>query len=193
MPAFRDFAFATGSRTLGKETLSRIARFRCTRNMSKEEFPTYLKDHLAGSVGALELLDHLIETFKGKPLEEFFQNLRDEIDTDQDTLQDLIEKLGEKESAVRKAGAWVAEKVSRAKIRVSDSEKNQLGLLHALEGLVLGITGKRALWAALAVAADAVPQLRELDYARLQKSAAEQNVRVEAKRLEVAREVFSVE
>jgi len=158
--------------------------------MSKEQLPVYLKDHLAGSVAALELVNHLIETYKGKPLEEFFQNLRDEIDADQDTLQDLIEKLGEQESAVRKAGAWVAEKVSRAKIRLSDSEKNQLGLLHALEGLVLGITGKRALWTALAGAADAVPELRELDYARLQKRAAEQCDRVEAKRLEVAREVF---
>jgi hypothetical protein len=158
--------------------------------MSKEQLPVYLKDHLAGSVAALELVNHLIETYKGKPLEEFFQNLRDEIDADQDTLQDLIEKLGEQESAVRKAGAWVAEKVSRAKIRLSDSEKNQLGLLHALEGLVLGITGKRALWTALAVAADAVPELRQLDYARLQKRAAEQCDRVEAKRLEVAREVF---
>ena len=152
-----------------------------------------LKCEAAGSVGALELLDHLIETYQGEPFEEFFQNLRDEIDADQETLQDLIEKLGEKQGAIRKAGAWVAEKVSRAKIRLGDSEKNQLGLLHALEGLVLGITGKRALWTALAVAADALPQLRELDYARLQKRATEQCGRVEAKRLEVARAVFSVD
>jgi hypothetical protein len=185
---FCDFAFATSGRVTEPYLVLRVCGR--IRNMSKEQLPIYLKDHLAGSVGALELLDHLIESYKGKPLEEFFQNLRDEIDADQDTLQDLIEKLGEKESAVRKAGAWVAEKVSRAKIRLGDSEKNQLGLLHALEGLVLGITGKRALWAALAAAADAVPQLRELDYARLQKRAAEQCDRVEAKRLEVAREVF---
>ena len=33
--------------------------------MSKEELPIYLNDHLAGSVGALELLDRLIETYKG--------------------------------------------------------------------------------------------------------------------------------
>jgi hypothetical protein len=185
---FCDFAFATSGRVTEPYLVLRVCGR--IRNMSKEQLPIYLKDHLAGSVGALELLDHLIESYKGKPLEEFFQNLRDEIDADQDTLQALIEKLGEKESAVRKAGAWVAEKVSRAKIRLGDSEKNQLGLLHALEGLVLGITGKRALWAALAAAADAVPQLRELDYARLQKRAAEQCDRVEAKRLEVAREVF---
>jgi hypothetical protein len=57
--------------------------------MSKEELTIYLNDHLAGSVGALELVDHLIETYKGKPLEEFFRDLRNEIGADQDTLQDL--------------------------------------------------------------------------------------------------------
>jgi hypothetical protein len=39
--------------------------------------------------------------------------------------------------------------------------------------------------------APTVPQLRELIYARLEKRAAEQGARVDAKRLEVAREVFS--
>jgi hypothetical protein len=67
--------------------------------MSKEDLPIYLNDHLAGSVGALELLDHLIKTYKENPLEQFFKDLRSEIDADQDTLQDLIEKLGMKESA----------------------------------------------------------------------------------------------
>lgn len=159
--------------------------------MIKEELTIYLNDHLAGSVGALELVDHLIETYKEKSIEQFFKDLRREIEADQDTLQDLIEKLGEKESAVRKAGAWVAEKLSRAKIRLSDSEKGQMGLLHALEGLVLGINGKRGLWTALAAAADTVPQLRELDYVRLEKRASEQCDRVEAKRLEIARKVFN--
>src|SRR2546422_8197962 len=45
-------------------------------NMSNENLTTYLKDHHAGSVAALELVDHLIETFEGKSLEQFFKNLR---------------------------------------------------------------------------------------------------------------------
>jgi len=159
--------------------------------MSKQDLTIYLNDHLAGSVGALELVDHLIETYRGKPLEQFFKDLRDEIDADQSTLEKLIEILGAKESAMRKAGAWVAEKLSRAKIRLSDSQEGQMGLLHALEGLVLGITGKRGLWDALAAAAETMPQLRELDYARLENRAIEQRDRIEAKRLEVARQVFS--
>ena len=159
--------------------------------MSKQDLTIYLNDHLAGSVGALELVDHLIETYRGKPLEQFFKDLRDEIDADQSTLEKLIEILGAKESAMRKAGAWVAEKLSRAKIRLSDSQEGQMGLLHALEGLVLGITGKRGLWDALAAAAETMPELRELDYARLENRAIEQRDRIEAKRLEVARQVFS--
>jgi hypothetical protein len=159
--------------------------------MSKQDLTIYLNDHLAGSVGALELVDHLIETYRGKPLEQFFKDLRDEIDADQSTLEKLIETLGAKESAMRKAGAWVAEKLSRAKIRLSDSQEGQMGLLHALEGLVLGITGKRGLWDALAAAAETMPELRELDYARLENRAIEQRDRIEAKRLEVARQVFS--
>jgi len=86
----------------------------------------------------------------------------------------------------------VAEKLSRAKIRLSDSEENRMGLFHALEGLVLGITGKRSLWTALAAAADTMPELRELDYVRLEKRAAEQSDRVDAKRLEIARKIFSL-
>src|SRR6202030_2759415 len=99
--------------------------------MSKEELTIYLNDHLAGSVGALELLDHLIDTYKGDPLERFFKDLRDEIDADQSTLENIIETLGKKESTMRKAGAWMAEKLSRSKIRLSDSQEGLMGLLHA--------------------------------------------------------------
>jgi hypothetical protein len=157
---------------------------------SMEDLDSYLNDHLAGSVGALELLDRLIDTYEGKPLERFFRELRHEIDTDQETLKELIAKLGEKESAVRKAGAWIVEKLSRAKIQLSETREGEMGLFLALEGLALGIDGKRSLWRALASASETAPHLLGLDYAMLEKRALEQHDRVEAKRLEVAREVF---
>jgi hypothetical protein len=159
--------------------------------MSKQELTIYLNDHLAGSVGALELIDDLIDTYREKPLGQFFKDLRNEIETDQSALKNLIEELGEKESSVRKAGAWVAEKLARAKIRLSDSEEGQMGLLHALESLALGIIGKRGLWTALSAAAYRLPRLGDLGYAGLEKRAIEQFDRVEAKRIEIAREVLS--
>ena len=150
----------------------------------------YLNDHLAGSVGALELLDRLIDTYREKPLEHFFRNLRDEIHHDQEQLKELMQKLGAEESAVRKAGAWVVEKLSRAKIELDEEAEGEVGLLLALEALVLGITGKRSLWRALQAASRNVPQLARLDYAGLENRAIEQCERVEAKRLETARTAF---
>jgi hypothetical protein len=155
-----------------------------------EELTDYLNDHLAGSVGALELLDRLIETYEGKPLEKFFRDLRADIDHDQEQLKQLIQKLGAEESAVRKAGAWIAEKLSRSKIDLGEGSKTELGLFLALEALILGITGKRSLWRALQVASRTVPELARLDYSGLEDRAIEQCERVEARRLEVARAVF---
>jgi hypothetical protein len=155
-----------------------------------DDLSSYLNDHLAGSVGALELLDRLIDIYQGKPLERFFRDLRNEIEADQETLKELIAKLGEKESAVRKAGAWIVEKLSRAKIQLSQTREGEMGLFLALEALALGIQGKRSLWRALATASETAAHLRGPDYVMLEKRAVEQHDRAEAKRLEVAREVF---
>jgi hypothetical protein len=155
-----------------------------------EELAEYLNDHLAGSVGALELLDRLVENYEGKPLDRFFRDLREDIHQDQEQLKELIAKLGIGESAVRKAGAWFMEKLSRPKIDLGDDEKPPIGLFLALEALVLGITGKRSLWRALQAASRVMPELARLDYSGLEKRAIEQCERVEARRLEVARSVF---
>ncbi len=158
--------------------------------MNQKDLTTYLNDHHAGSLGAVEMLDNLIEIFETKPLAQFFKDLRAEIETDQHTLEEFMRKIGADESAVKNAGAWVAEKLSRVKLSLSDTTGDQLGLLHALEALLLGITGKRALWTALAAAAENLPQLRLVDYANLERRAVAQRDRVESKRREVAREVF---
>ena len=158
-----------------------------------DELSDYLNDHLAGSVAALELLDRLVETYSGKPLERFFRELRDDIRADQNQLEELIAKLGIKESTVRKAGAWIAEKFSRPKIDLEADSNAGLGLFLALEALVLGITGKRSLWRALGAASRAVPELARLDYSGLEKRAIDQCERVEARRLEIARAVFKTD
>src|ERR1700682_506240 len=108
-----------------------------------KELATYLNDHLAGSVAAIELLDHLIEQQTGQRLEKFLVDLRDEISADQEKLRDLIRKLGGEESVVHKAGAWMIEKLGRVKIGAAGDKGGELGLLQALEGLAMGITGKR--------------------------------------------------
>ena len=161
-----------------------------TRGISIEDISLYLNDHLAGSVIALELIDHMREKNPGTELAGFLEGLHREIKEDQQLLKDLLARFGGTESAIRKAGAWLAEKLGRAKLGLSRSEKRGTGLLEALEGLALGIAGKQLLWRSLRAAAETLPQLRVADFDALEKSAVAQQERVEERRLAAARDAF---
>ena len=153
----------------------------------RERLHTYLNDHLAGSVAAIELLDNLIEHHSEDRFGKIFRDLRDEIEADQETLRNLIRKLGAEESAVRKAGAWLAEKFSRVKIGDADDSAE---LLQALEGLALGISGKQLLWRSLAAIEANFPALQGSDFSELEKRAHDQFERVERLRMQMVREAF---
>ena len=139
---------------------------------------------------ALELIEHLAKNYPDSDLETFFAELHAEIAADQDVLRDLLNTFGATESTVRKAGAWLVEKLGRAKLNLTEHEVSGAGLLEALEGLVLGITGKGLLWRALRAAAETTPQLRGVDYDALEQRAAAQRDSVEEKRLAAARLAF---
>ena len=150
----------------------------------------YLNDHVAGSVLALELLDHLID-LPDIPEPGLLTQLRSEIQEDQHALQQLLRSVGAKESAVRKAAAWLTEKLGRAKLQLDDGGTGGLSVLEALETLTLGIQGKLALWRSLAALGEAVPQLKTLDLTRLQARALDQFQRVDRLRLSVARQALT--
>ncbi|MGH7792081.1 MAG: hypothetical protein ACREOB_07160 [Thermodesulfobacteriota bacterium] len=107
--------------------------------MANDNLATYLNDHLAGSVAALELLAYLEEQHAGTP----------------------VERLDIVQSRPRKATAWLAEKITQIKLRLDDPTGGALRLLEGLEAVAIGIEGKRALWRALeAVAEDATGRCR---------------------------------
>jgi hypothetical protein len=153
--------------------------------MTTNPLHTYLNDHLAGSVAALELLDHLRES--GTPDSEFLTTLRAEIVADQQVLQDLLRAVGGEESRVRQAGAWVTAKLGELKLRVDDPRGIGLRYLQALETLTLGIQGKLALWTALEALRDGVAEINALDLPRLKQRARDQHAMVEARRVAAAR------
>lgn len=150
---------------------------------------TYLNDHMAGSSGAISMLEHAVEDHAGTPLGAGLADLLAEVREDQRELKALIQRIGSSESSIKKAGAWLGEKVTRMKLGGTGTEK-ALARLEMLETLSMGIHGKLALWKALRRAAPYHAQLRELDLARLEHRAREQHDRVDAWRLEAAEEAF---
>jgi hypothetical protein len=157
---------------------------------AKDDLETYLQDHYAAAVGALELIEHLEKAHAGDALGEFFSQLHAEVKSDHEQLHNLISVLGLEESNLRNAGAWTAEKLGRVKLGFS-GEDASLRLLQSIETLVVGLTGKKLLWRALAAAKDSSSILQRTDFAQLEQRAEEQIARVEAQRIEAARATFS--
>src|ERR1700728_3387480 len=104
---------------------------------------TYLADHLAGSMHAIELLKNMRDGHPNDSLRVFCQRLLIEIERDRDVLEQLAKRADGGPSATKELAAWAGEKLSRLKLRQKDSDG--LGTFEALQHLELGILGKRAL------------------------------------------------
>jgi len=154
-----------------------------------KDLDSYLNDHLAGSISALEVIDHWAETQKGEPLGSFFGEIEREIKEDQETLRGIMRTLGVEESKVRKAGAWAVEKLGRARLIIAGNEPGSLGLVLTLEGLIMGVTGKKLLWASLAAAK--LPPLNTYNFEQLQHRTEQQVERIEAERMSAIRQAFT--
>jgi hypothetical protein len=147
---------------------------------------TYLNDHLAGSVVAIEMLEALEERATSQEQHNAISRLRADIVADQEQLRSLMRRLDVSESATRKAAAWLGEKVSRVKLILDDHADGALRQLEAWETIALGIDGKRALWAALDAVSLSDGDLAGMDYRHLMERAVEQRARAESLRIEAA-------
>jgi hypothetical protein len=149
----------------------------------------YLHDHRAGSNFAINLLEGMKEQKSDSELSGFAKDLLSEIVKDRDTLQKIIDRVGESHTDLKEASAWLAERASRLKLMHDD--RMGLGTFEALETLAVGILGKLSLWDALTVVAEFDDRVRGEDYTVLAVRAKEQHDRVEAYRLRLARSTFS--
>src|SRR5262245_20379604 len=154
-----------------------------------KDLDSYLNEHLAGSVSALELIAHWAEAHKGEPLGSFFLETEKEIKADQDALRDVMRTLGVEESKVCKAGAWAAEKVGRARLIIAGDESGSLGLVFTLEGLIMGVTGKKGMWGALATMK--LLGSDSYNFEQLQRRAEQQIERIEVERISAVRQAFT--
>ena len=156
--------------------------------MSSDALTTYLQDHLAGAIHAIELLKAMRDHFAGEPLGAFAAEMLAEIESDRDLLAKLTKRVGGSAGGVKEWGAWLSEKVSRLKLKHGSADG--LGTFEALEFLVIGIHGKRALWRAMEVVASFDSRLRDIDFTELIARAEKQHQKAEERRLACAHSVF---
>jgi hypothetical protein len=116
---------------------------------SMRQLDIYLNDHLAGAMVGVELSRRVAKSNRATPSGEFLARLHREIVEDRRTLQAVAQALGAESSPVKPAFAWIAEKAGRLKLNGQIRGYSPLSRLLELEGLEVGVTGKRSLWQAL--------------------------------------------
>jgi hypothetical protein len=158
--------------------------------MATDSLVIYMNDHLAGSRSALQLLDHLIDSTHDAGTRELLDGVRADIAADRDVLEDLIGRVSGAPSVLREVAGWITERLARVKLAFDDPSNGPLRRLEALEILALGIMGKSALWRALSLVAPTVPALVGVNFGDLVLRAVEQHARVEAQRVQAAREAL---
>lgn len=99
--------------------------------------------------------------------------------------------VGAPESTLKPVLARAAERVGRLKLNGRVTGYSPLSRLVELEGLVAGVTGKRAMWRALEPLGGEDSPLRSFDFAELEARADAQIAGLEEHRLEAARLAFA--
>jgi hypothetical protein len=151
---------------------------------------TYLNDHLGGATAGVELVRRAARENKDTELGAFLADLTAQVEADREALEKIMGELGAKPDRAKVAAGWTAEKVGRLKPNAQLRGYSPLSPLVELEGLLVGIQGKLAMWRALAEIADALG----LDGVRLEELAARaesQQADVERHRIDVARRALT--
>jgi hypothetical protein len=146
----------------------------------------YLNDHLAGSVLGDQLARRCLRSNEGSKLGRFLARLVAEIGEDRAELERIMTRVGARRSRIKPALAWTAEKVGRLKLNGQLLGYSPLSRLVELEGLMLGISGKLALWVALRPVLGDDPRIEGIDLERLAERARAQRQTIERLRRRAA-------
>jgi hypothetical protein len=161
--------------------------------MPSDALRQYLQDHLAGSVAALQLMETLADHERGRPLEQQLRTLHSQVSEEQDTLREILDRLGGGEGTLRQVAGWLTEKAHAARLLIAGRTHPALARLDGLESLALGLQGKLSLYRALQDAASGEPRLGGYPFAALEARTLDQYAMVERERRAAAREAFAPE
>jgi hypothetical protein len=150
----------------------------------------YLNDHLAGSTVGRELSRRAQASNHGTRYEPFLNQLAREIDEDRRSLLAIMAAVGVRVDRLKTAVAWGGEKFGRLKLNGQLRGYSPLSRVVELEGLALGVHGKRLLWIALGELAGDRPGLDVEELRALRQRADSQLERLEAHRIDATAEAF---
>lgn len=149
----------------------------------------YVNDHLAGSTGGVALAKRARRNSTDPGRTAMWESIAREVAEDKAVLEAVADRLELSKNPVKAAVSWTAEKAGRLKLNGRFSGPSGLGQFLELEMMLLGVTGKLAMWRALQAADD--PRLCSFDFASLIERAESQRDRLDEHRVDLAGSVFT--
>jgi hypothetical protein len=159
--------------------------------LGRDYLKIYLEDHYAGATAGLELARRAAGANRGTEYGDALDPIAREIDEDRDTLRAIMTALGVGPDRFKLASAWAGEKAGRLKLNGHLTSYSPQSRVIEIEGLVIGVTGKRCLWAALHHVAALEPRLDLEQLERLIERADRQLETLEQMRLKAVFESVS--
>ena len=144
----------------------------------------YLRDHHAAGVAGARVARRLALARDAGAAE--LRRVASEIEQDLLSLEAIMLRLGVRPDRVKDGLSRVAERLGRLKLNGRLTSRSPLSDLLEMETLVVGITGKQALWVSLRE----IPSVNAEELERLYGRAEDQRRVVESARVEAAKRCF---
>ncbi|MCH5677233.1 hypothetical protein [Streptomyces gilvus] len=112
----------------------------------------YLNDHLAGATAGAELVRRMVQEHGDSVFGDDLRDLAAQISQDRRTLLRLMADLRFPVRRYKVYGAWLGEKLARAKPNGRLVRRSGLSVLAELEAMRSGVAGKALLWRSLLAA-----------------------------------------
>jgi hypothetical protein len=150
----------------------------------------YCNDHLASSVGGIELVKRMLGVHRGSRYEGPLTELRAELQEENAFLESQMRALDLPIRRYKLAALWVGEKLSRAKLNGRLLSRSPLSDLVEFEFLASAVRGKRSGFETLREIAEVDDRLDKTGLDRLIDQANRQHDWLSQARREVAAAVF---
>jgi len=152
--------------------------------MPSDYLSIYLNDHLAGATAGRNLARRAARHNQASAYGLHLADLAVDIDRDRAALLELMRRLEVRPNRVKVATGWLAELVARGKANGHVFTFSPLSRVDELEGLLVGVRGKLALWAALRTLQETDPRIAPIGVEGLIARAEGQLTRLEDLRLQ---------
>ncbi len=149
--------------------------------MADRQLGIYINDHLAGAKGGVSLARRAARNSTDDERSAMWRSVAAEIEEDRETLTHIRDLVDASPNRVKSLLAQGAERLGRLKTNGYILRSSVLGQMLELEMMLIGVTGKLALWQALARLED--PRLEGIDFERLVERAEAQRSRLEQYRI----------